>query len=113
MMDRETLDVRLRPARPLLLVPPAAIDPLPRLGGRRSVSHHLYDLVPRLGVHQVEVQLRLTHAGEVAMSLDEPGDHELAFQVDDLRVRANVAFDVGGAAEGGDLVAGNRNRLRL
>ena len=56
---------------------------------------------------------RLADAGEVAVPLDEPGDRELSLQVDDLRVRTDVALDVGRAANGGDPVAGDGDRLGL
>ena len=64
-------------------------------------------------VHQVQVELRLADAGEVAVPFDEPGDDELALHVDHLRGRPDVASMSALAAERHDPIAANGDRLRL
>ena len=74
IVERKALDVRLRHAAPLLLVPAAPENPLAGLRLLRRGRDHRDDLVPVLDVHQVERHLRLAEAHEVAVAFDQAGD---------------------------------------
>ena len=113
-MGGKPFDVRLGRSRPLLLVPAASDDPLARLGASsrrpRPSPRSASQLV---AVHQVQTELRLADAGEMAVPLDESGDDELPLQIDHLRRRADVALDLGAAAERDDAVAAHRHSFCL
>ena len=59
---------------------------------------------------QLEHELRLADAGEVAVALDEPGNDELAARVDDLGAGSDVALDLVVAADRDDAIAARRRR---
>jgi hypothetical protein len=64
-------------------------------------------------LHQVQLQLRLSDAVEVAVPLDEAGNHQLAVDVDHLRPWPGQAFDIGRRSERNDPSAARRERLNL
>jgi hypothetical protein len=77
---------------PVVLVPPAADDPLPlgrRAGARGHARHHL---VERARAGEVDVAQRQAEAEEVAVRVDEPGEHGAAGEVDDARRRPRSAI---------------------
>jgi len=49
----------------------------------------------------------------VAVRVDEPGEKTLALQVDALGICGRRLYDLGKVADRDDLVAANRNRLRV
>ena len=110
---RKSFDVRIRTRRPFLLVPAAAVDPLSRLRVRHRFGDHRDDLVPRIHVHQVQLQLRAADAGEVAVALDEPGNRELSLEVDHFGVRPDHRLDLGGRSQRLDAIAAHRDRFHV
>ena len=110
---REPFDIRFRPRRPLLLVPAAPDDPLPGLRLLDRLGDHRDDLAPARRLHQLQVQLCLADAVEVAVALDEARDDELPLRVDHLRRGADVALDVVAGAERLDAIAADGDRLHL
>src|SRR5262245_4573475 len=94
-------------------MPAAAVDPLPRLRGLRRRGDHRDDLVPRRRLHQLQVQLRLAHAREMPVSLDEPGNRELTLEIDHFGGGTEVALDLRVRADGRDAIALYGNRLRF
>ena len=86
-VGRETLDVRTG----WTSISPGASR------GRRSTDRAWRSSRPRppsprsrpsWSLHQVQLELAVPDAGEVAVALDEPGNGQLPLQVDDLRCRA-------------------------
>src|SRR5580765_2823397 len=94
-------------------MPAAAENPLARTGGLRGVRDHLDDVVPVLRGRQLEVPRGFADTGEVDVRVDEAGRGERALEVDDRRVRADVALNLLIRAEGDDRIAARRQRLCL
>ena len=93
-VGRVALDRRIGWGVPLLLVPAAAPDPLPRLGFGRRLGDHGHDRVPVGGVVEVEDRLAVAQAHVVPVPLDEPGHDEAAAQLDNLGLGADVGADL-------------------
>src|SRR5690606_12173149 len=79
---------------PLLLMPAAPQDPRTRLGLGRCRTDHSHDVVPGTRLCKIEHHLRLPETHNMSVPFDEAGPGELAFEVDDLRLRANVGVDL-------------------
>src|SRR5437899_1532748 len=90
----KALDIRIWPRQPLVLVPATADDPLTRFGLLDSLRHQLHDLIPAPGAHQIEIDAILADAGEVAVTLDEPGNGELSAKLHPLGRRPEVLRNV-------------------
>ncbi len=109
VVEGEALHVGLGHLGPLVLVPAAAADPLARLGVRRGRGHHGDDVVPGFGLSEVELELGVADAREVGVALDEAGNGEVSFEVEDLGGFADQGLDVGAAAHRDDpAVAGGQ-----
>ena len=78
---------------PVVLVPAAADDPLARLGLRGAAAHQFGDLLLALGADEIELELAAADGLQVAVALDEARHHELAFEIDDARLRPGQALD--------------------
>src|SRR5438132_14028264 len=83
-MRRIAIDVRLGLPLPFLLMPTSSENPRPRLRGPHRGFDLFDDVVPRFGGAEIEHHLRLAEADEMAVPLDEAGDHELAVEAQDF-----------------------------
>jgi len=109
VVQRHAIDIGLGRLAPLLLVPAAPQDPLARLGRFRRLGHHRHDVVPRLGLREVEAQLRHSKTHEVTVPLDEPGDQQAPVEFDDLCRLADQRGYLFVASDRDDLVAAHRD----
>ncbi len=101
-------------ARPLVLVPAPALNPLARRSLRSALAHQFRHLVLALACGGVNVVGAMGRAEQVDMRVDEAGQHGTPAQVDDARVQAAAALYLIVAANGQDAPAGlvNRHCLR-
>ena len=90
-----------------------ARGPTDQPGRLHGLGDHCHDLVPRAHVHQIQIELRRSNAGEVPMSLDEPRDDELPVHVDDLRGRSDVRPNVATRSDCHYPIAGDSDCLCL
>ena len=75
-------------------MPPTAEDPVARLRLLDGLGHHGDDLVPRFGLHQLEIELGPADAGEMCVTFDEAGNGAASLEVDDARVRTDERLHV-------------------
>src|SRR5262245_9857378 len=69
---------------PLALMPTATDDPLPLWCFLGCLGHKCDDLIPRLGLRQIELAFGIAQAEKMPVSLNEAGHRQAAFQLDDL-----------------------------
>ena len=94
-------------------MPAASVDPaIGRSFGDR-LGNHVHDAVPVVGLSELQDHLRVPDSHEVAVALDEPGDCQPAFEVDDFGVRAGGGFDLGGSAHRSDQAVPHGHGFRL
>ena len=113
LVSGEAFHRGLGAAVPLLLVPAAPADPLPGPRLARGLLDHGHDLVPVLHAREIQDDAGVTHAGEVAVGLDEAGHCAAALEVDHLRPDPDVGRDVFIRAHGHERIAARGQRLRL
>src|ERR1700726_1803044 len=90
IVDREALHVGRWWRVPLGLMPASPEDPGSRLGFARRRRNHSDNLVPVLGIPQVQYHLGRSEAHEVPMAFDESWNGETATQIDYLGRPTNV-----------------------
>jgi hypothetical protein len=80
----------------------------------RHFGNHGHDVIPVARVREFKVDLDLTNAHEVAMTLNETRDRELAFEVNHLggRAREGLHFCGGANREDAAILNGNGSPLR-
>src|SRR5437764_5380962 len=101
-MEWHALDVRLRRANPLLLMPAATLDEGARLCRLCRVAHLRDDVVPGLRFRQIEDQLRLAETSVMSVAVDEAGNRQASAEIDDASLRADPLLDIRVGAYGGD-----------
>ena len=111
-VQREALDIRLRRAVPLRLVPAAPHDPLARPGLPGRPGHLGDDLVPCARLPQIQPQVELAHPHEMAVPLDEAGDGQHPAQVDNPGLRPDPGARGGVGPHRRDAVAAHGEGLR-
>ena len=100
-------------AGPIVLMPAATADELSGAGAGGRILDHRHDVRPARGGGQIELQRRVANPQEVPVPLDEPRNRQAAFEVDDLRLVADVAVELDRAADRHNAVAADRQGLRL
>jgi hypothetical protein len=97
--------------RPVVLVPPAAADPL--AGGRpgRLLPHSRDDLVERPRADQVHGAQRLAETQQVGVSIDHSRDHGAAGGVEPLRAGTGERQRPARTSHEGDAAIPHRKRL--
>ena len=91
--------------RPFFLMPTPSNNPFTGFGGFSFFGHHLYNLVPAFGFHEIEVEQALPQSGEVAMPFDEARHSKLTGEVGDLCFICAEGFYLLVAAHPQDAVA--------
>jgi hypothetical protein len=69
---------------PKCLDPAASGDPGPRLGQRDALLHFCEEFLDAANAFEIELQLTLTHAGEMTVGIGEARDDRSSFQVNDF-----------------------------
>ena len=110
-VDRQSLDGGSRRPVPLLLMPSPTENPLTGLRISSRVRDHGDDLFPVRGPGEIECQHGPSEVGEVTVAFDEPGNRQLALEVDHLGRLAHVLPDLPVASHRDDAIAGHGDRL--
>ena len=113
VVERQPLDTGRWRRVPLVLMPAATADELAGAGASGRILDQRYDVRPARGAPQIELQRRVADSQEVAVPLDEPRNREAAVEIDDLCLVADVAVELGRAADRHNAVAANRQRVHL
>jgi hypothetical protein len=96
---------------PIVLIPRAAEDPLPRLRRGDALPHEIDDLLIAGGASQIQRAQELTESGEVTVCIVQTGQHRRAAQVDYTCRRPAKTQHVGLRPNLEDTVALNRDRF--
>ena len=113
IVDRETLHVGRWWRIPLGLMPAPPQDPGSGLGFARRRGNHGDNLVPVLGIPQIQNHFGRAEAHEMPVAFDESRNGETPAQVDHFGGPSNVRLHLLIRADGHDLAAPRRQRLRL
>ena len=111
-VKRDPFDVRLRRARPFLLMPAASLDQRPRLGAPCRIANLRHDVIPGVRFGEIEHELRFAKPGVVTVTVDESRNRETSLEIDHPRLRSHPALDLGVAAHCCYAIPAHGDRLR-
>ena len=110
-VNGQAVDIGIGLAIPFLLVPAAADDRFAGLGLLGRGGHKGHDVVPAMGLRQVQAQLGFAEARKMHMGVDPARSRQLAAEIDDLGGRADIPRNRSARPHRFDAVAPNSQSL--